>query len=114
VPGLRFAIRTDRVIVGGLGARPAICDSLESRKKKTCAGTWMSGLRFGILSQEALIFVAHELGASNTEVAKLMGADSSLVSRRLDSAKRKMTDSGKVQKLVKLIRRLIRKVELKD
>jgi REP-associated tyrosine transposase len=67
-----------------------------------------------VTAKEALIFVAHELGASNTAVAKLMGADSSLVSRRLDSAKRKMTDSGKVQKLVKLIRRLIRKVELKD
>ena len=35
VPGLRFAIRTDRVIVGGLGARPAICDSWSRGKMKT-------------------------------------------------------------------------------
>ena len=58
--------------------------------------------------------MAHELGASNTAVAKLMGADSSLVSRRLNSAKSKMTNSSKLQKVVKLIRRLIRTVELKN
>jgi len=62
-----------------------------------------------VMSKEAMIFVAHELGASNTEVAKLMGADGSLVSRRLDAAKSKMKDSSELQKLVKLIRRLIRK-----
>ena len=44
VPGLRFAIRWSR------------------GKKKTCAGTWMSGCDLRSLSQEALIFVAHELG----------------------------------------------------
>lgn len=67
-----------------------------------------------VTAKEAMIFVAHELGASNTAVAKLMGVNISLVSRRLDSAKSRMTDSSKLQKLVKLIRRLIRKVELKN
>jgi hypothetical protein len=67
-----------------------------------------------VMAKEATIFVAHELGASNIAVAKLMGVDSSLVSRRLDSAKSKMKDSGELQKLVKLIRNLIRKVELEN
>jgi len=67
-----------------------------------------------VMSKEAMIFVAHELGASNTAIAKLMGADSSLVSRRLDAAKSKMKDSSKLQKLVKRIKRLIRNAELKN
>ncbi len=67
-----------------------------------------------VTAKEAMIFVAHELGASNTAVAKLMGVDSSLVSRRLDSAKSKMTDSSELQNLVKQIRRLITEVELKN
>lgn len=75
--------------------------------EEICSGSKRAPI---VRSKEAIIFVAHELGASNTAIAKLMGADSSLVSRRLDSAKSKMKDSSELQKLVKLIRRLIRKV----
>jgi len=67
-----------------------------------------------VTAKEAMIFVAHELGASNTAVARLMGVNISLISRRLDSANSKMTEASKLQKLVKLMRRLIREVELKN
>lgn len=66
-----------------------------------------------VLAKEALILVANEQGATNMAVAKRIGVDSSVVSRRLDSGKTKMKDSGELQSLVKGIRRLLRKLDVK-
>lgn len=59
-----------------------------------------------VLAKEALILVANERGATNMAVAKRIGVDSSVVSRRLESGKVKMKDSSALQKLVKQIREL--------
>jgi hypothetical protein len=62
-----------------------------------------------ILAKEAMIVVAHEMGASNAAVSKLIGIDSSVVRRRLESGRTRMRDSRELQKLVKRIRGLVSK-----
>jgi putative transposase len=94
---------------------PNLEELIEAAEKSTglmreeiCSGSKRSEI---VMAKEAMIFVAHELGASSTAVAKLMGTDNSVVSRRLDSAKAKIKIPGELQQLVNLIRRSIREVK---
>jgi hypothetical protein len=67
-----------------------------------------------VLAKEALIVVAHEMGASNKAIAKLTGLDTSVVSRRFERGSIRMRDSYELQQLVKEIRRLVFKMEIED
>lgn len=62
-----------------------------------------------MLAKEALIIVGRELEASNVALSKLIGVDSSVVSRRFDSAKNRMKTSGELRKLVDELRELAHK-----
>lgn len=70
--------------------------------------------KVNVLAKEAIIVVAHEMGASNKAMARLIGLDTSVVSRRLESGSTRMRDSIELQQLVKEIRRLAFKVEIDD
>lgn len=85
----------------------AVAESTRLTAEEICSPSKRSVI---VMAKEAMIFVAHQLGASNTAIAKLMGSDNSVVSRRLDSAKARIKTSGELEHLVKQIRRLIRKV----
>ena len=67
-----------------------------------------------VLAKEALILVANELGATNMAVAKRIGVDSSVVSRRLESGKIRMKNSSELQRLIKRIRKLLCNVDVKS
>jgi REP element-mobilizing transposase RayT len=56
-----------------------------------------------VLAKEAMIVVGSRLGVTNAALSKLIGVDSSVVSRRMDSAKNRMKASGELRKLVKQI-----------
>ena len=53
------------------------------------------------MAKEAMVIVGHELGASYAGLAKLIGVDSSVVSRRFESGKAKMSESQEARRLVK-------------
>jgi putative transposase len=57
--------------------------------------------RSTVLVKEAMILVGRELGGSNADMARLTGLDASVVSRRFESAKSKMGESGELGRLVK-------------
>jgi hypothetical protein len=57
-----------------------------------------------VLAKEAMIVVGRELNVSNAALSKLIGVDSSVVSRRFDSAKKRMKGSGELRKLVRQVR----------
>ena len=57
-----------------------------------------------VLVKEAMIIVGRELGASNADLARLLGLDASVVSRRYESGKAKMNESQEVRQLVKRLR----------
>ena len=59
-----------------------------------------------ILEEEAMITVGREFGASNAALSKRIGVDSSVASRRFDSAKNKLNASGDLRRLVKQIREM--------
>ena len=56
--------------------------------------------------------MAHEMGASNKAITRLrlIGLDTSVVSRRLESGSTRMRHSSELQQLVKEIRTLVFKV----
>jgi chromosomal replication initiation ATPase DnaA len=60
-----------------------------------------------VMAKEAVIVLAREMGASNAAVAKLIGIDSSAVSRRFESGKTRMKATKEMQDLVTQIRKLI-------
>jgi putative transposase len=64
-----------------------------------------------VLAKEAMIVVGRQLGVTNAALSKLIGVDSSVVSRRLDSAKRRIKASGELRKLVKQIEEAVLKSE---
>jgi len=57
-----------------------------------------------VLAKEALILIGRELGASNADMARLIGLDGSVVSRRYESAKSKMEESAELRGLIKVLR----------
>ena len=57
-----------------------------------------------VLVKEAMIIVGRELGASNADLARLLGLDASVVSRRYESGQAKMNESQEVRQLVKRLR----------
>jgi predicted transcriptional regulator len=56
-----------------------------------------------VLAKEAVIFIGRERGLSNAELAGAMGLYASVVSRRYESARRKMEGTGEIRVLVKRI-----------
>ena len=57
-----------------------------------------------VLVKEAMIIVGRELGASNADLARLLGLDASVVSRRHESGRAKMNESQEARRLVKRLR----------
>ena len=55
-----------------------------------------------VLVKEAMIIVGRELGASNADLAKLLGLDASVVSRRYESGRAKLIESQEVRLLKQL------------
>lgn len=58
-----------------------------------------------VLVKEAMIVVGRELGASNADLARLLGLYASVVSRRYESGRAKMNDSQEARRLVKRLRK---------
>jgi REP element-mobilizing transposase RayT len=54
-----------------------------------------------VLAKEAMIVIGRSLGVSNAELARLIGLESSVVSRRYESARSKMATSIELRHLVK-------------
>ena len=67
-----------------------------------------------VMAKEAVIIVGRDLGARNAGLAKVMGVDSSVVSRRFDSGRLRLKGSDELQKLVERIRELLRNAHLED
>jgi REP element-mobilizing transposase RayT len=65
-----------------------------------------------VIAKEALIVVAREVGANSTELARVIGVDRTVVSRRAESAKTRMQDSVDIQKLVNEVRIRFSKAEV--
>ena len=59
-----------------------------------------------VLVKEAMIIVGRELGASNADLARLLGIDASVVSRRYESGRAKMNESQEARRLVKRLREI--------
>jgi REP element-mobilizing transposase RayT len=57
-----------------------------------------------VRAKEAMIVVGRELGASNADLARLLGLDASVVSRRNESGKAKMSESQEGRRLVRRLR----------
>jgi hypothetical protein len=57
-----------------------------------------------VLVKEAMIIVGRELGASNADLARLLGLDASVVCRRYELGKAKMNESQEARRLVKRLR----------
>jgi REP element-mobilizing transposase RayT len=53
-----------------------------------------------VLAKEAMIVAGRSLGVTNAELARLIGIDSSVASRRYESAKSRMADSVELRRLV--------------
>ena len=62
-----------------------------------------------VLAKEAMIVVGRQLGVTNAALSKLIGVDSSVVSRRLDSARERMKASSELRNLVKQIEEAVLK-----
>ena len=71
------------------------------KRREFCAGKKTREL---VLIKEAIIMVGRDLGASNADLARLLGLDGSMVSRRYESAKVRMGESGEGSRLVKRLR----------
>ena len=61
-------------------------------------------IREFVLVKEVMIIVGRECGASTAELARLLGLDGSVVSRRYESGKAKLRESEKTRLLVKRVR----------
>ena len=57
-----------------------------------------------MLVKEAMILIGKELGATGADIARLIGLDASVVSRRLESAMSKMGESEELRGVVKKLR----------
>jgi hypothetical protein len=62
-----------------------------------------------VMAKEALIIVGEELGCSHAALGRLIGIDSSVVSRRSESGKTRMKESKEMKELVKEVRELCSK-----
>ena len=62
-----------------------------------------------VMAKEALIIVGEEFGGSHAALARLIGIDSSVVSRRSESGKTRMNGCREMQELVNEVRELCRK-----
>jgi putative transposase len=66
--------------------------------RELCSGKKSRAL---VLVKEAMIMVGRESGVSNAAMARLLGLDASVVSRRYESGKAKMDESQDARRLVK-------------
>jgi len=64
-----------------------------------------------VMAKEVLIIVGEEYGVSHAALARLIGIDSSVVSRRSESGRRMMKACSEMEELVKEVRELCRKTE---
>lgn len=71
------------------------------REQELCGGRKTRAL---VLVKEAMIIVGREFGASNADLARLLGLDASVVSRRYESGRAKMNQSQEAKRLVKRLR----------
>jgi chromosomal replication initiation ATPase DnaA len=60
-----------------------------------------------VIAKEALIIVGRELGGSTTTLARVIGIDSSAVSRRFESGKARLKATKEMQDLVSKIRKFV-------
>lgn len=58
-----------------------------------------------VLAKELLIIVGRELGASNAELARLLGVDSSSVNKRFEAGSAKKKECPEMQKLIEKVRK---------
>jgi len=74
------------------------------------AGELSSGRKTRALVQvkEAMILVGRELGASNADLARLLGLDASVVSRRYELGSARMNESEEARLILKRLREKLR------
>jgi REP-associated tyrosine transposase len=86
----------------------AIEEATRLKREEICS---RSKLREVVIAKEAMIIVGHEVGGSSADLARLIGVDNSVVSRRFESGRTRMHGSTEMQKLVNEVRKLYNKRE---
>jgi hypothetical protein len=78
------------------------------KRAEICSG---SKKRAVVIAKEAMIIVGREVGGSSADLARLIGVDISVVSRRFECGSTRMHGSTEMQKLVNEVRKLYNKQE---
>ena len=84
------------------GLIEAVVEATRLTREEICS---RNKKRAVVIAKEALIIVGKEVGRNNAELARLIGVDSSVVSRRFESGRIRMNDSPEMQKLVNEVRK---------
>jgi hypothetical protein len=84
----------------------AVEEATRLKREEICS---RSKLREVVIAKEALIITGQEVGWSGAELARLIGVDNSVVSRRFESGRTRMHGSTEMQKLVDAVRKLYNK-----
>jgi putative transposase len=91
------------------GLIEAVVEATRLKREEICS---RSKKRAVVIAKEALIIVGQEVGGNNAELARLIGVDSSVVSRRIEAGRTRMNDSTEMKKLVNEVRKGYTKSEL--
>ena len=99
--GARPELRKKKSQVDSKVLMKAVEKLTQLKRVEICSATKTRSI---VLAKEALILIGRELGASNADMARLIGLDGSVVSRRYESAKSKMGECAEFGRLVKRLR----------
>ena len=75
-------------------------------KEEFCGRSKVAAL---VLVKEAVILIGKQQGASNTELARVLRLEASVVSRRWESARERVRESAEMRRLVRRIERSLEK-----
>ena len=80
----------------------AAANTMSLTAREICSGSKKQKI---VLAKESLIIVGREIGASNAELARLLGIDSSSVNKRFEAGIAKQKDLSEMQKLIEGVRK---------
>jgi len=78
----------------------AVAEATGLTREEICSG---KKKREVVIAREALIIVGREMGASNADLARLIGRDSSVVCRRFESGRIRLNESKEMKRLIKKV-----------
>lgn len=90
------------------GLIEAVAEATRLKREDICSRSKNGAV---VIAKEALIIVGREVGGNNAELARLIGVDSSVVSRRFESGRSRMNDSTEMETLVNEVRRRYNKAQ---